>query len=129
MAPFAVATKSEGAGKKLGLTRGHMMVDTGASVTLATRGWVEAHGLQLRKAGTVNITGASGSKVQIVGTTSFTVQLTPTLELDVAEVVVSDGDFYQCLLGMDILAGKPGVLGPATIHIGGSRTAGSIQWP
>jgi hypothetical protein len=28
-------------------------------------------------------------------------------------VVVSVGDFYQALIGGDLLRGKPGVLGPA----------------
>ena len=55
-------------------------------------------------------------------------QLSPTLEIDLADVVVSEGEFYQCLLGMDILAGKPGVLGPATITVPSANSLGTVQW-
>ena len=43
--------------------------------------------------------------VKIVGTTSMTLLLAPTLELDVANVAVCLGDFYQGLLGCDLLCG------------------------
>jgi hypothetical protein len=48
--------------------------------------------------------------------------------MDLAEVLVSEGDFYQALVGGDILGGKAGILGPATIAMPGVGTAGSIQW-
>ncbi len=55
-------------------------------------------------------------------------QLSPTLEIDLADIVVSEGEFYQCLLGMDILAGKPGVLGPASITVPSANSLGTVQW-
>ena len=55
-------------------------------------------------------------------------QLTPTLELDLTNVAVLEGDFYQYLLGGDILGGKPGILGPATIHMSSHQTVGNVQW-
>jgi hypothetical protein len=39
--------------------------------------------------------------------------------MDLADVIVSEGDFYQALIGGDLLRGKPGVLGPATIIMPG----------
>ena len=47
----------------------------------------------------------------------MTLQLSPTLEVDVTDVTVSSGDFYQALLGCDLLKGKPGILGPATLKM------------
>jgi hypothetical protein len=61
-----------------------------------------------------------------VGVTTFTLQLTPTLEMDLGNVVVSEGSFYQCLIGGDVLVGKQGVLGPATISMPGAGRRGSI---
>jgi hypothetical protein len=43
-------------------------------------------------------------------------------------VAVSEGDFYQCLLGGDVLSGKPGILGPATIQMSSHNTVGNVQW-
>ena len=70
------------------------MVDTGASITLVTRKWAETHGLTVIPASGISITGANGTPVGMVGTCSMTVQLSPTLELDVGDVNVSSGDFY-----------------------------------
>ena len=70
------------------------MVDTGASITLVTRKWAEIHGLTVTPVSGINITGANGAPVAMVGTCSMTVQLSPTLELDVGDVNVSSGDFY-----------------------------------
>ena len=55
-------------------------------------------------------------------------QLTPTLEIDLSGVIVAEGQFYQCLLGGDILGGKLGILGPAKIEMPGASAPGSIQW-
>ena len=75
-------------------TKGAMMVDTGASFTLVTRKWAETHGLMITPVLGISITGANGAPVDIVGTCSMTVQLSPTLELDVGDVNVFLGDFY-----------------------------------
>lgn len=103
---------------------GHMMIDTGAAVTLVTKAWAEAHGLRINSAVEVPIRGASGTEVTTVGTTSMTIQLAPTLELDVTDVAVSEGDFYEALLGCDVLKGKRGVLGPATITMSTGKGGG-----
>ena len=55
--------------------------------------------------------------VKIVGTTSIILLLAPTLELDVANVAVCLGDFYQGLLGYDLLCGHNEVLGASTITL------------
>ena len=75
-------------------TRGNMMVDTGAAVTLVTRVWADAHGLRVSPPSGVTIRGAAGHSVEVVGTTQMTIQLSPTLEVDVTDVTVSAGDFY-----------------------------------
>ncbi len=62
----------------------------------------------------------------MLGKNQFTIQLSPMLELDLAGVVVSGGEFYQCLLGMDILGGKPGILGPATVTVSAPGALGSV---
>ena len=45
-----------------------------------------------------------------------------------ADVGVSEGEFYQCLIGGDLLNGKQGMLGPAVISLGGRRANGNVQW-
>lgn len=109
-------------------TRGHMMIDTGAAVTVVTKAWADAHGLRVSAPSGVSIRGAGGMELSVVGTTSMTLQLSATLEVDVTEVTVSAGSFYQGLLGCDILYGKPGILGPATVQLGGPGVEGSLQW-
>ena len=105
-----------------------MMVDTGAAVTMVTKRWAELHGLKVSNDKRVTIRGAGGQNVAVIGTTAFTVQLAPTLEMDVADVVVSEGELYQALLGGDLLKGKPGILGPATITMPGLNHQGAVQW-
>ena len=113
-------------------TRGTMMVDTGASISLVTRKWAEAHGLSVTPVSGISISGANGNPVETVGTCAMTLQLAPTLELDVAEVNVSTGDFYQALIGGDILGGLhtggATVLGPAVIHMPGPGAPGHVSW-
>ena len=75
-------------------SKGNMMVDTGAGITLVTKQWAEAHKLKISAPSAGKVYGAAGSEVAIVGTTAFTVQLTPTLEVDLANVSVSAGNFY-----------------------------------
>ena len=75
-------------------TKGAMMVDTSTSITLVTRKWAETHGLTITPVSGISITGANGAPVDMVGTCSMMVQLSPTLELDVGDVNVSSGDFY-----------------------------------
>ena len=75
-------------------TKGAMMVDTGASITLVTRKWAETHGLSITPVLGISITGANGAPVDMIGTCSMMVQLSLTLELDFGDVNVSSGDFY-----------------------------------
>ena len=49
-------------------TKGAMMVDTGASITLVTRKWVETHGLTITLVSGISIAGANGAPVDMVGT-------------------------------------------------------------
>ena len=114
--------------KTVTATKGSVMIDTGAAVTLVTKCWAEAHGLKVTPPSGVNIRGAAGMAVEVVGLTSMTMQLSPTLEVDVTNVLVSAGEFYQALLGCDLLQGKSGVLGPAIITMKGPNQPGTVQW-
>ena len=93
------------------------MVDTGAAITLLTKKWADAHGLTMKEKVAEYISGTNGTMVKIVGTTSMTLLLAPTLEIDVANVAVCLGDFYQGLLGYDLLCGHNEALGAATISL------------
>ena len=70
------------------------MVDTGASITLVTHKWVKTHGLTITPVSGISITSANGAPVDMVRMCSMTLQLLPTLELDVGDVNMSSGDFY-----------------------------------
>jgi len=80
-----------------------MMIDTGASMTLVTAGWAQAHGLKVTPKPGLMVRGANGQNLKMLGVTSCTLQLAPTLEVDVADVAVCDGTFYQGLMGCDLL--------------------------
>ena len=71
-----------------------MMVDTAMAITLLTKKWADAHGLTMKEKAAEYILGANGTSVKIVGTTSMTLLLVPTLELDVANMAICLGDFY-----------------------------------
>ena len=49
--------------------------------------------------------------------TSMTLLLVPTLEMEVANIAVWSGDFYQGLLGCNLLCGHNKALGVATITL------------
>ena len=49
----------------------------------------------------------------------MTLLLAPTLEVDVSNVAVCLGDFYQGLLGCNLLYGHNEALGAATISLPG----------
>ena len=65
------------------------------------------------------ISGANGIVVKIVGMTSMTLLLVPTLELDVANITIFLGNFYQGLLEHDLLHGHNKALSIATITLPG----------
>lgn len=97
-------------------------------MTLVSRKWAEAHGLPITATSGVQIVGAGGSPVQVVGTTSMSVRLTRSLEVDVTNVTVSEGKTYQALFGMDLLNGRPGVLDPASLRLSPAGSAGTIRF-
>ena len=59
----------------------------------------------------------------------MTLFLAPPLELDVANVAICLGDFYQGLLGCDLLCGHIKPLGMATITLPRPDLCTSINWP
>ena len=70
------------------------MVNKGMAITLLMKKWADAHGLTVKEKVTEYISGAIGTAVKIVGTTSLTLLLVPTLKLDVVNVAVCLGNFY-----------------------------------
>ena len=79
--------------------------------------WADAHGLTIKEKVTKYISGANGMVVKIVGTTSITLLLAPTLELDVVNVAICLGNFYQGLLRCGLLCRHNEALGTATITL------------
>ena len=65
------------------------------------------------------ILGANGTAIKIVGITGITLLLAPTLELDVVNIAVCLGNFYQGLLGCDLLCMHNEALSTATITLPG----------
>ena len=55
-----------------------MMVDTGMAITLLIKKWADGHGLTMKEKLAEYISGANGTGVKIVGTTSMTLLLAPT---------------------------------------------------
>ena len=102
---------------KGGATQGLMMVKTGVAITLLTKKWVDAHGQAIKEKVVKYISGANGTSIKIVGTTSMTLLLAPMLELDVSNFTICSGDFYQGLLGCDFLWGHNKALSAATITL------------
>ena len=48
------------------------MVNTGAAITLLTKKWADAHGLPVKEKAAEYISGANGTAIKIIGTTSTT---------------------------------------------------------
>ena len=95
------------------------MVDTGVAITLLMKKWADAHGLTMKEKVTEYISGANGTAVKIIGMTSMTLLLAPTLEIDMANVAICLGGFYQGLLGCNLLFRHKEALGAVTITLPG----------
>ena len=95
------------------------MVDTGAAITLLMKKWVDAHELTVKEKAAESILGTNGTVVKIVGMTSMTLLLVPTLEIDVSNVAICLGNFYQGLLGCIPLCRHNKALGATTISLPG----------
>ena len=93
------------------------MVDMDVAITLLMKKWADTHGLTVKEKVAKYISGANGTVFKIVGMTSMTLLLVQTLELDVANIAVCLGDFYQRLLGCDLLCGHNEALSMATFAI------------
>ena len=93
------------------------MVDTGVDTTLLMKKYADAHDLAIKEKVAEYISGANGNSIKIVGTTSITLLLVPTLELDLPNIAVCSGNFYQGLLGCDLLCRHNEALSVATINL------------
>ena len=93
------------------------MVDMGTAITLLMKKWADAQCLTMKEKVAEYILGANGTVVKIVAMTSITLLLVPTLEIDMANVAVCSGNFYQGLLGCNLLCGPSEALSTATITL------------
>ena len=94
-----------------------MMVETDADITLLMKKWADGDDLTMKEKAAKYISGTNGMAVKIVRMTSRILLLAPTLELDVANVAICLGDFYQGVLGCDLLCGHNEALGTANITL------------
>ena len=65
-----------------------MIVDMEVAITLLMKNWVDAHGLTMKEKAAEYILGANSTSIRIVGMTSMTLLLVPTLELDMANIAI-----------------------------------------
>ena len=70
------------------------MANMGLAIMLLTKKWVENHSLTMKEKVAKYILGAKATVVEIVSMTSISLLLTPTLEMDMANVAVCSGNFY-----------------------------------
>ena len=96
-----------------------MIVDMGVAITLLMKKWADANSLTVKEKVAKYISGANGMAVKIVGMTRMTLLLAPTLELDVANITICLGNFYQGLLGCDLPCRHSEALSMATITLSG----------
>ena len=54
---------------------GTLMVDTGATVSIVSRKWAEAHNIAIKPADDVRVTSFTGQQAKIVGKVNFTTQI------------------------------------------------------
>ena len=93
------------------------MVNKGVAIMLLMKKWADGHSLTVKEKVAEYISGTNGTSIKIVGITSVTLLLVPTLELDMANVAICLGNFYQGFLGCDLLCGYNEALGLATITL------------
>ena len=87
------------------------------AITLLMKKWADAHNLTVKEKVAKYILGNNGMVVKIVGITSITFLLALPLKLDVVNIAVCSGNFYQGLLRCYLLCGHNEVLGMATITL------------
>ena len=63
------------------LTKGHVMLDTGAALTLVSAKWASNHGLKITEGKSLEVKGAGDSNIKVLGVTAFTIQLKPNMVL------------------------------------------------
>ena len=93
------------------------MVNMGVAITLLMKKWADAHRLTMKEKVAEYISATNGAAVKIIGTTSMTLLLVPTLEIDVANVAIFLGYFYQGLLGCNLLCRHNEALGATSITL------------
>ena len=96
-----------------------MMVNMGVPITLLIKKWVDAHSLTMKEKAAEYISGANGTALKIIGMTSMTLLLAPTLEIDMANVAICSGNYYQGLLKYDLLCEHNEAFSGATIILPG----------
>ena len=94
------------------------MVNKGAGSTLLIKKWADAHGLEVNEKAAECISGTNGTLIKIVGMISMTLLLVPKLDLDMSNIAICSGNFYQGL-GCDLLYQHNKALSITTITLPG----------
>ena len=110
-----------------------IIVNTNVAVNLLEKKVRDAHGVTMKEKAPECISSANGMVVSIVGMASITILLVPTLEVDIVNVIVCLGEFYQGLLGMMCYIRTRSFLAWPPLHcsgwISGQQSAGyNIRW-
>ena len=124
--PFQVAVGVPGASNH---TKGAMIFDIGAMVTIATQGWAKSHELKVSPLpstgnGAIAVAAFNGKPQPMEGTVDLDVQVGNIVELMLKRVMVMPGSHYQAILGANVWAGKSGVLGGVIAMLPSAAGAG-----
>ena len=84
---------------------------------LLMKKWVDMHSWIIKDKGSEYVSSVNGIAALIVGPTSMTVLLVPTLELNIDNVIEFSGNFYQGLLECNVLCRHNAVLVLTTIAL------------
>ena len=79
--------------------QGLIIVNTGLAITQLMKRSEDAHGLKMKTKVSEYISYANGMAIQVLGMTRMYILLMLTLDIEVTNVAVCLGDFYQNLLG------------------------------
>ena len=109
--------------------QGLMMVEMGVAITLLMKIWVDKHGLTIKEKVSLNILGINSMPVKTIGTTSMSLLLAPTLEVDMANIAVYLGKSYQRLLGVMYFPSTIKHLAQQPLHCLGHIVVVTITWP
>ena len=93
------------------------MLDTGASFSMANKGFCLYHNLTITAAHATFHQADCISQGNIIGYVDFDLQVHDNLIISLRRVKVNDSPSYRMILGQDVMEPQGNVLGPASIHL------------